>query len=157
MGAPAGDPMLGRVIAGRFTVLARLGAGAMGTVYRAKQARIGREVAIKILRSDRALDEASRGRFLREARANSLLTSPNTVTVFDFGADDNGDFYLAMELLEGESLGQRIRRQRRRDRAAGAALTRRGPRQGDHPPRPQARQSLLRALLLGESHPSAGR
>ena len=118
MGAPAGDPMLGRVIAGRFTVLARLGAGAMGTVYRAKQARIGREVAIKILRSDRALDEASRGRFLREARANSLLTSPNTVTVFDFGADDNGDFYLAMELLEGESLGQRIRRQGRLDAAS---------------------------------------
>jgi serine/threonine-protein kinase len=110
--------MLGRVIAGRFTVLGRLGAGAMGTVYRAKQARIGREVAIKILRSDRALDEASRGRFLREARANSLLTSPNTVTVFDFGADDRGDFYLAMELLEGESLGQRIRRKGRIDAAA---------------------------------------
>jgi serine/threonine-protein kinase len=118
VGPPAGDPMLGRVIAGKFTVLGRLGAGAMGTVYRAKQARIGREVAIKILRSDRALDEASRGRFLREARANSLLTSPNTVTVFDFGADDRGDFYLAMELLEGESLGQRIRRKGRIDAAA---------------------------------------
>src|SRR5580700_7588477 len=110
VGPPAGDPMLGRVIAGRFTVLGRLGAGAMGTVYRAKQARIGREVAIKILRSDRALDEASRARFLREARANSLLTSPNTVTVFDFGQGESGDFYLAMELLEGESLGQRIKR-----------------------------------------------
>jgi serine/threonine-protein kinase len=82
----------------------------MGTVYRAKQAPIGREVAIKILRSDRAIDEVSRARFLREARANSLLTSPNTVTVFDFGQSENGDFYLAMELLEGESLGQRIKR-----------------------------------------------
>ena len=76
----------------------------------AKQAPIGREVAIKILRSDRAIDEVSRARFLREARANSLLTSPNTVTVFDFGQSENGDFYLAMELLEGESLGQRIKR-----------------------------------------------
>ena len=102
--------MLGRVLAGRFTILARLGAGSMGTVYRAKQAPIGREVAIKILRSDRAIDEVSRARFLREARANSLLTSPNTVTVFDFGQSENGDFYLAMELLEGESLGQRIKR-----------------------------------------------
>jgi serine/threonine protein kinase len=108
--AADGDPMLGRVLAGRFTILARLGAGSMGTVYRAKQAPIGREVAVKILRSDRAIDEVSRARFLREARANSLLTSPNTVTVFDFGQSENGDFYLAMELLEGESLGQRIKR-----------------------------------------------
>jgi serine/threonine protein kinase len=102
--------MLGRVLAGRFAILARLGAGSMGTVYRARQAPIGREVAIKILRSDRAIDQVSRARFLREARANSLLTSPNTVTVFDFGQSENGDFYLAMELLEGESLGQRIKR-----------------------------------------------
>jgi serine/threonine protein kinase len=105
-----GDAMLGRVLAGRFAILARLGAGSMGTVYRAKQSPIGRDVAIKILRSDRAIDEVSRARFLREARANSLLTSPNTVTVFDFGQSESGDFYLAMELLEGESLGQRIKR-----------------------------------------------
>jgi eukaryotic-like serine/threonine-protein kinase len=110
MAAADGDPMLGRVLAGRFTILAKLGAGSMGTVYRAKQAPIGREVAIKILRSDRAVDEVSRARFLREARANSLLTAPNTVTVFDFGQSESGDFYLAMELLEGESLGQRIKR-----------------------------------------------
>jgi serine/threonine-protein kinase len=109
----AGDVMLGRVLAGRFTILARLGAGSMGTVYRAKQSPIGREVAIKILRSDRAVDEVSRARFLREARANSLLTSPNTVTVFDFGQSESGEFYLAMELLEGESLGQRIKRMTR--------------------------------------------
>ncbi|MDP9151865.1 MAG: serine/threonine protein kinase, partial [Myxococcota bacterium] len=111
--AADGDPMLGRVLAGRFTILARLGAGSMGTVYRARQAPIGRDVAIKILRSDRAVDEVSRARFLREARANSLLTSPNTVTVFDFGQSESGDFYLAMELLEGESLGQRIKREGR--------------------------------------------
>jgi serine/threonine-protein kinase len=110
MAAADGDPMLGRVLAGRFTILAKLGAGSMGTVYKAKQAPIGRDVAIKILRSDRAIDEVSRARFLREARANSLLTSPNTVTVFDFGQSENGDFYLAMEMLEGESLGQRIKR-----------------------------------------------
>jgi serine/threonine-protein kinase len=110
LASAAGDVMLGRVLAGRFTILARLGAGSMGTVYRAKQSPIGREVAIKILRSDRAVDEVSRARFLREARANSLLTSPNTVTVFDFGQSESGEFYLAMELLEGESLGQRIKR-----------------------------------------------
>lgn len=104
------DPMLGQVLAGRFTVRSRLGSGSMGTVYRATQAPIGREVALKILRTDRAVDDASRARFLREARANSALTSPNTVTVFDFGQSENGEFYLAMELLEGESVGERIRR-----------------------------------------------
>jgi len=107
--APA-DPMLGRILAGRFKILSGIGAGSMGTVYRAVQAPIGRPVAIKILRSDRAIDEATRARFLREARATSALTSPHTVTVFDFGQSETGDFYLVMELLEGESLGERIRR-----------------------------------------------
>jgi serine/threonine-protein kinase len=107
------DPVIGRVLDGRFTIEARLGAGSMGAVYRAKQHAMGRDVAIKILRSDRALDEGARARFLREARANSLLASPHTVTVFDFGQADNGDFFLAMELLEGESLGDRLKREKR--------------------------------------------
>ena len=104
------DPMVGRTLEGRYTILAKLGAGSMGTVYRAKQHAMGREVAIKILRGDRAIDDSAKGRFMREARANSLLASPNTVTVFDFGQSENGEFYLAMELLEGESLGQRLTR-----------------------------------------------
>ena len=104
------DPMIGRTLEGRYTILAKLGAGSMGTVYRAKQRAMGREVAIKILRGDRAVDESAKARFMREARANSLLASPNTVTVFDFGQNESGEFYLAMELLEGESLGQRIAR-----------------------------------------------
>jgi eukaryotic-like serine/threonine-protein kinase len=132
--------MLGRVIAGRFTVLSRIGEGAMGTVYRAKQAPMGREVAVKILRSERALDEASRARFLREARANSLLTSPNTVTVHDFGAGESGEFYLAMELLEGESLGQRLKRMGRLDPAAAIDTAR------------QALRSLAEAHAKGIIH-----
>jgi serine/threonine-protein kinase len=104
------DPMVGRVLENRYTITARLGSGSMGTVYRAKQHAMGREVAIKILRGDRAIDDAARARSLREARANSLLASPNTVTVFDFGQSESGEFYLAMELLEGESLGQRLSR-----------------------------------------------
>ena len=102
--------MVGRTLEGRYTILARLGAGSMGTVYRAKQHAMGREVAIKILRGDRAVDESAKARFMREARANSLLASPNTVTVFDFGQSESGEFYLAMELLDGESLGQRLTR-----------------------------------------------
>jgi eukaryotic-like serine/threonine-protein kinase len=105
-----GDPMLGRTLDGRFTILAKLGAGSMGTVYRARQHAMGRDVAIKILRGDKAVDDQSKGRFLREARANSLLASPHTVTVFDFGQAASGELFLAMELLEGESVGQRIQR-----------------------------------------------
>jgi eukaryotic-like serine/threonine-protein kinase len=104
------DPMVGRTLEGRYTIIARLGSGSMGTVYRARQHAMGREVAIKILRGDRAIDDNAKARFLREARANSLLASPNTVTVFDFGQSESGEFYLAMELLEGESLGQRLTR-----------------------------------------------
>jgi eukaryotic-like serine/threonine-protein kinase len=104
------DPMVGRTLEGRYTILARLGSGSMGTVYRARQHAMGREVAIKILRGDRAIDETAKARFMREARANSLLASPNTVTVFDFGQSESGEFYLAMEILEGESLGQRLTR-----------------------------------------------
>jgi serine/threonine-protein kinase len=111
--AAPGDPMIGRTLEGRFTILAKLGAGSMGAVYRARQHAMGRDVAIKILRSDRALDEGARARFMREARTNSLLASPHTVTVFDFGQAESGEFYLAMEYLEGESLGQRLQRLKR--------------------------------------------
>ena len=120
-----GDPFLGATIAERFVILGKLGAGSMGTVYRARQEAMGRDVAIKILRSDRAFDAHAKARFTREARATSLLTSPHTVTVFDFGeiVDDSpdadlglgtgGSLYLAMEMLEGESLGQRLKRLKR--------------------------------------------
>jgi len=134
------DPMIGRVLDGRFTIEAKLGAGSMGTVYRAKQHAMGRNVAIKILRSDRALDEGARARFLREARANSLLTSSNTVTVFDFGQADNGDFFLAMELLEGESLGQRLQREKRLSPEAAVDVAR------------QALRSLAEAHAKGIIH-----
>ncbi|NOU27839.1 MAG: serine/threonine protein kinase [Polyangiaceae bacterium] len=107
------DPLIGRTLGGRFTIRSKLGAGSMGTVYRASQDAMGREVAIKILRNDRAVDDNSKARFLREARANSLLTSPHTVTVFDFGESESGELYLAMELLNGESLGQRLARVKR--------------------------------------------
>jgi serine/threonine-protein kinase len=109
----SGDRMIGRVLDGRFTIVARVGAGSMGAVYRAKQHAIGREVAIKILRSDRAVDDSSKARFLREARANSVLVSPHTVRVYDFGETQNHELYLAMELLEGESVGQRLAKTKR--------------------------------------------
>ncbi len=107
------DPLIGRKVGGRFTVMARLGAGSMGAVYRARQDGMHREVALKVLKPERAYDSASQQRFEREARATSALASPHTVTVYDFGEEDLGQgpmLYLAMERLEGESLGQRLKR-----------------------------------------------
>jgi serine/threonine-protein kinase len=104
------DPLLGTTVAGRFTVISRLGQGSMGAVYRARQEAVQRDVALKIVRGERAFDPETRTRFEREARATSSLQSPNTVTVFDFGSAEDGSWFLAMELLKGETLGDRLRR-----------------------------------------------
>jgi eukaryotic-like serine/threonine-protein kinase len=107
------DPLLGRTVADRFTVVGRLGSGSMGAVYRAWQEAVGRWVALKIMRYDRAMDAEAKARFEREARAMSQLVSPHTVTVYDFGQAPDGSVFLVMELLEGESLGTRLRRFKR--------------------------------------------
>src|SRR4051812_2457104 len=109
------DPLLGTTIAGRFTILGRLGRGSMGAVYRARQEAMGRDVALKLVRQDRAHDPETKGRFEREARAISALVSPHTVTAFDFGEAEDGSWFLAMEMLEGETLGERLRRVGRLD------------------------------------------
>jgi eukaryotic-like serine/threonine-protein kinase len=109
------DPLLGTKLAGRFIILSRIGSGSMGSVYRARQAAVGRDVALKIVRRDRAYDPETKARFEREARAVSTLTSPHTVTAFDFGEAEDGSWFLALEMLEGETLGERLRRERRLD------------------------------------------
>jgi len=109
------DPLLGTTIAGRFTILGRLGRGSMGAVYRARQEAVGRDVALKLVRQDRAHDPETKGRFEREARAISALVSPHTVTAFDFGEAEDGSWFLAMEMLEGETVGERLRRVGRMD------------------------------------------
>jgi serine/threonine protein kinase len=82
----------------------------MGAVYRARQEAVGRDVALKLVRRDRAHDPETKGRFEREARAISSLVSPHTVTAFDFGEAEDGSWFLAMEMLEGETVGERLRR-----------------------------------------------
>ncbi len=107
------DPLLGTTLAGRFIILSRIGSGSMGSVYRARQVAVGRDVALKIVRRDRAYDPETKARFEREARAVSMLKSPHTVTAFDFGEAEDGSWFLALEMLEGETLGERLRRERR--------------------------------------------
>ncbi|MBZ0120226.1 MAG: serine/threonine protein kinase, partial [Sandaracinaceae bacterium] len=105
------DPLLGRTMAGRFKILARIGTGGMGTVYRAEQVGLGRPVALKVLKKELVHDRDTVARFHREAKAMSLLVHPNTVRVFDFGEDEDGWLFLAMELLEGELLTSWIERE----------------------------------------------
>jgi Tol biopolymer transport system component len=92
---------------GPYEVLSPLGAGGMGEVYRARDTRLGRDVAIKILHSDLTADAEVRNRFEREARTISGLNHPNICTLFDIGRE--GDTaYVVMELVEGETLAQRL-------------------------------------------------
>src|SRR5687767_396775 len=88
---------------GPYEVLALLGSGGMGQVYRARDARLGREVAVKVLPRDLAGDPDRLRRFEREARAASALNHPGIVTIHDVGESESGP-YLAMELLEGPTL-----------------------------------------------------
>jgi len=114
-----GDPFLGMMVDGRYAVLELLGAGSMAAVYRARHDAVRRDVALKIVRYDRLIDDQAVGRFQQEAHAMSMLSSPFTATVYDFGEINisgsdphgiDGSLYLAMELLEGESLGDRLKR-----------------------------------------------
>ena len=94
---------------GRYEIVAPVGAGGMGEVYRARDTELGREVAVKVLPADLARNPEARARFEREARAVAALSHPNIVTLFDFGRSDEVS-YTVSELLEGESLRLRLRR-----------------------------------------------
>ncbi len=93
---------------GPYEILAPLGAGGMGEVYRARDPRLSRDVAIKVLPRSLALDPGRRARFEREARAAGSLSHPNLLVVYDIGWDGETPF-LVMELLRGESLAERLR------------------------------------------------
>lgn len=101
---PREDEFIGQTIGGRFEVLSKLGAGGMGAVYRARQQGMDRDVAIKVLLEEMARSETVTRRFTIEALAVSRLKHPNTIQIFDFGKTDNGNLYIAMELLEGSTL-----------------------------------------------------
>src|SRR6186713_2238976 len=92
---------------GPFEILAPLGAGGMGEVWRASDSRLGREVAIKILPSHLAADADALSRFEREARSVAALSHPNILALHDF-AEQDGIVYAVTELLDGETLGRRL-------------------------------------------------
>jgi serine/threonine-protein kinase len=102
------DPMIGRVIASRYRLEQKLGAGAMGAVYRAKHVKMHRAFAIKILHVDLLEDSKLQRRFQREAELAGTLSHPNIVRVTDVGETFEGLHYIAMEYAEGPTLGDVI-------------------------------------------------
>src|SRR5262245_12457033 len=94
---------------GPYEVVAPLGAGGMGEVFRAKDTRLGRDVAIKVLPQHLSANPEVRTRFEREAKTVSSLNHPNICTLFDVGRENDTD-YLVMELVDGETLAQRLAR-----------------------------------------------
>ena len=102
------DPLVGVVIADRYRIVSVLGRGGMGVVYRCEHTKMGKAMAIKLLHGDLARDRKVLERFRREAQAVSRLSSPYTVSVFDYGTSD-GLTYLVMEIVEGEDFGRLLR------------------------------------------------
>jgi len=105
------DPALlrDRVLVGRYRLDERLGAGGMGSIWRAYHLVLAAPVAVKLIDREVVPDEETLGRFMREAQSAATLRSPHVVQILDYGVDDQLPF-IVMELLDGENLAQRLRR-----------------------------------------------
>lgn len=105
---PGPDPLLGRDVS-HYRILERLGAGGMGVVYRARDTRLGRVVALKLLHPSSALDDVARARLVREARAASALDHPNLATIYDILEMPGGRDCIAMAHYEGRTVKELLR------------------------------------------------
>jgi serine/threonine protein kinase len=111
--SPATDKMVDRVIKGKYKIVRRLGQGGMGAVYLAEQIGIGHRVAIKFLKTEFSDDAEIARRFLNEAKSYARVAHPNAVTFHDFGQDDDGNLFIAMEYCEGIDLKKTLAEQGR--------------------------------------------
>jgi hypothetical protein len=105
--------LTGTVLLGRYRLLTKLGAGGMGTVYLGEHTSIGKKFAIKVLGSEFVHRGDLVKRFLREAQAASMISQANVVEISDFGDTPDGSVFFVMEFLDGEDLGQLLRREGR--------------------------------------------
>ena len=109
------DVLLGKVLGDRFLILERLGHGTSGTLYRGEHVTLRRKVAIKVLHDELSRDDLAVERFRREATSVAELDNEHIVEIHDFGRTPDNRLYLAMELLEGETLDQTLAREGRLD------------------------------------------
>ncbi|MFI5254812.1 MAG: protein kinase, partial [Candidatus Limnocylindrales bacterium] len=98
-------PEIGQLLEGRYRLLDLVGEGGMATIYRARDTKLDRDVAVKILRPEFGRDEAFVARFRYEAQAAASLAHPNVVPVHDYGTSEDGP-YIVMDLVEGQDLGR---------------------------------------------------
>ncbi len=108
--APPVDPLLGRVIDGRYRVEKSIGEGGMGVVYLITHAVLGKRMALKVLRGEMAKDADVVQRFMQEAQSATSIGHPNIIDISDFGRLPDGSVYFCMEYLDGESLSKMISR-----------------------------------------------
>src|SRR4051794_16599584 len=106
---PEEEDLVGRVLAGRYRIVPLLGAGGMGAVYRAEHVHMRKAVAVKVLHREMTSMPEVVARFEREAVAAARIDHPNVAAATDFGSLENGSFYLALEFIEGQSLGAVIK------------------------------------------------
>ena len=102
----------GQVLEGKYTIVRRLAEGGMSTVFLAVNERLGKDVAVKVLHPVVSMDEDIVERFEREARIASRIKSDHIADVYDFGALPTGERFMVMEYLEGESLADKLERER---------------------------------------------
>jgi predicted Ser/Thr protein kinase len=118
--APVASLEPGSVV-GNYTVEEQIGRGGMGVVYRARDVRLGRQVALKLLSAEMASDVQFRERFLRESRAAASIDHPNVLPIYE-AAEVDGELFIAMRYVEGEDLGELLARERTLDRARAVNL-----------------------------------
>src|SRR5688572_28055800 len=110
MTEPDTSSLVGQVVEERYRVEAQLGHGAMGTVYRARHIKVGREVAIKVMHQELTRDATMVARFEREAAIAARLTHKNVVSVLDVGETPDGQKLMVLELARGETLASIVGR-----------------------------------------------
>lgn len=115
------DPLVGHVLANRYRLVEKVGEGGMAVVYRGKDTVLGRKIAVKILRDQYASDNEFVDRFRLEAQTAASLAHPNVVNTYDVGTDE-GVHYIVMELVDGENLKERIRREGRLGAAEAVSI-----------------------------------
>ena len=112
----------GQVLEGKYVITRRIAEGGMGEVYEGVHTRIGKRVAIKVLRPEAAANDVLVARFEFEAQVAARIASAHVADVYDFGEQATGERFMVIEYLEGETLSERLERVRTLPRTALASI-----------------------------------